>query len=75
MPADGEESLEMQMQGRELFEQSPQDDNLRRSARIPSLDLYHGEKVLLSAHENIVSYNESFGTGKVRLSDAYSYEQ
>jgi len=52
MPASGEEGLEMQMQGRALFEQLPQDDNLRRSLRIPSVEFYHGAKVLLSTHEN-----------------------
>jgi hypothetical protein len=52
----------MQMQGRVLFEQLPQDDNLRRSPRIPSVDFYHGGKVLLSTHENnfipLVVYDE-----------------
>jgi hypothetical protein len=38
MPAGGVEDLEMQMQGRALFEQLPQDDNLWRSLRIPSVD-------------------------------------
>ena len=42
----------MQMQGRALFEQLPQDDNLRRSLRIPSVEFYHGAKVLSSTHEN-----------------------
>jgi hypothetical protein len=66
MPASGEEGLETQMQGRALFEQLPQDDNLRRSVRIPSVDFYHGEKVLSSTHENNL-YNDSCRTGEVRL--------
>jgi hypothetical protein len=70
MPASGEEGLEMQMQGRALFEQLPQDDNLRRSVRIPSVDFYHSEKVLLSTHENSF-YNDICRTGEVGLLDVY----
>jgi hypothetical protein len=52
MPASGKEGLEMQIQGRALFEQLPQDDNLRRSLRIPSVEFFQGAKVLFSTHEN-----------------------